>query len=70
MDVDVYDNDNNLIGVSLGIRARCTSESPGGIMIRRVSGVDFWYGGDVEKYLIDTWTLLNYGTPNGAFPNK
>ena len=68
--VDVYDNDNNLVGVSLDIRARCTAKSPGGVTIRRPSGVEFWYSGDVEKYLIDTWTLLNYGIPNGSFPNK
>ena len=68
--VDVYDKDNDYIGVSVDIRARCTVTHPGSIVIKRESGETFWYTGDVEKYLVDTWTLLNYDSPpNGSWPS-
>ena len=57
--VDVYDNENNYIGVTLNCRLRCTATHPGSIRIKKESGEEFWYSGEVEKYLEFTWTLKN-----------
>jgi hypothetical protein len=60
---NIYDKENNYIGVMNGYRSRCTATSPGGIQISLITDKDIWYEGNVIK-MYENWNLVGYKLSN------
>lgn len=56
---NIYDKDNNYIGIMNGLRLRCTATNPGSIGIKLNTKEDIWYSGPVSK-MYENWNLVGY----------
>ena len=56
---NIYDKNNNYIGIMNGYRARCAVTTPGSIQIRLKTNEEIWYSGVVTK-MYENWNLVGY----------
>tara|TARA_Y100000389_G_scaffold132363_1_gene129800 strand:- start:1750 stop:1980 length:231 start_codon:yes stop_codon:yes gene_type:complete len=56
---NIYDKNNNYIGIMNGLRARCTATTPGSIQIMLNTGEEIWYSGQVCK-MYENWNLVGF----------
>lgn len=56
---NIYDKNNNYIGIMNGLRARCTATTSGSIQIRLNTGEEIWYSGIVIK-MYENWNLVGF----------
>jgi hypothetical protein len=56
---NIYDKNNNYIGVMNGYRLRCTATHPGSIQIKLNTNEEIWYSGTVCK-MYENWNLVGF----------
>ena len=56
---NIYDKNNNYIGIMNGYRLRCTATHPGSIQIKLNTNEEIWYSGPVCK-MYENWNLVGF----------
>ena len=56
---NMYDKNNNYMGIMNGYRGRSTATTPGSIQIKLNTNEEIWYSGQVCK-MYENWNLVGF----------